>query len=64
MSYKQIIKIFGKLWKTSRKGSLKLQKVQNWTTIAYTELIEPTQKKSKAHWNEEKYHSCLYINQT
>ena len=37
-----IIKVFDKLSKTSRKGSLELQKVENWTTVAGTELIETT----------------------
>ena len=31
---------FCKMLKTSRKGSLELQKMENWTAVARTELIE------------------------
>ena len=38
----QIIKLFCKLSKTSRKGSLELQEVENCTTVACIELTEST----------------------
>ena len=38
----KLSKFFGKLSKTSRKGSLELQKVENWTWIASKELTEST----------------------
>ena len=38
-----IIKYLDKLLKTSRKGSLELQKTENCTPVDITELIEATQ---------------------
>ena len=38
----QVIKFFDRLSNTSPKQSQELQKVENWTTVACTELIEAT----------------------
>ena len=39
----QIIKLFGKLLRTSQKGSLQLQKVENCIKGACTRMIEANQ---------------------
>ena len=49
---RNIINFFDKLPKAIWKGSLELQKLESWTTVAFTWLLEVTQHKSKAHWND------------
>ena len=40
--WEQVIIFFNKLSKASQKGSLGLHKVENWTTVFCTELVEAT----------------------
>lgn len=60
---KTIYQIFDRLLKTSQKGSVQLEKVENCATLACRELIEAG-KKRKALRREDNYHYFWYTDKT
>ena len=50
----KFIEFFDKSLKTSRKDNLELQKNENWTAVACTELIEASRSKKIKHTEMKK----------